>query len=124
MRALGRRRKRKGGWLKSHIANRYRRAGYQVKKHVITSKGEIDVLVKGRRNKIAIEVKSGKQTITSTTIRKIHEKAKQVRAKPLLVKGPNTTVTLPAKELAKELGVHIREWKPPNTRTKRPQRRQ
>ncbi|WFO74921.1 NERD domain-containing protein [Desulfurococcaceae archaeon MEX13E-LK6-19] len=107
-----RRKERKGSWLENHVANRYRKAGYNVRKHVIISKGEIDILAIKRKERLTIEVKSGSQTITSSTMIKLYRKARRINAKPVLFIGPNVNVTISAKELAKKLGIRIKKWKP------------
>ena len=104
---MRKRRRRKGSRLEDIVAARYSRAGYKVRKHVITKLGEIDILAKLKHEKRAVEVKSGKQTIAQTTIMKLHRKAKHLKAKPVLKIGPKVKLTKPAKTLAKELGITI-----------------
>ena len=99
--------RRRGFRLENIIASRYRRAGYRVRKHVFTSRGEIDILAVLSRKRVAVEAKSGRQVVTSRVVRSIYRKAKLVRARPKLKIGPGVKVTRPARELARSLGVTI-----------------
>jgi len=100
--------RRRGSRLEDLVASRYRRAGYEVRKHVLTRLGEIDVLARRGRTRIAVEAKAGRQVITSSIVRKFYRKARHIRARPVLGIGPRTRATKPAKDLAKKLGVAIR----------------
>jgi len=103
--------RRRGSKLEDLTAKNYQKAGYSVEKHVITNRGEIDIIAKWRHKTYAIEVKSGKQIITSTDIEKIYKKAKHVKAKPVLRHSPRTKITQPAIKLAKLLNVSIKPIK-------------
>ncbi|HDJ89237.1 MAG TPA: hypothetical protein ENG40_00900 [Thermoprotei archaeon] len=103
--------KRRGSRLEDLVASRYRKAGYDVRKHLITDMGEIDVFSRRNRKRFAIEVKSGKQTLTSTDVWKHIRKSRSLRAKPKFIVGPNVKFTSKARSIAKELGVSIMRLK-------------
>jgi len=103
--------RRKGSRLEDIVAKNYQKAGYSVEKHVITNGGEIDIIAKWRHKAYAIEVKSGKQIITSTDIEKIYKKAKHVKAKPVLRHSSRTKISKPAIKLSKTLNVSIKPIK-------------
>lgn len=67
--------KKKGSWFEAYVENRYRRAGYKTKRHVFTNQGEIDILAVKGRTRLAIEVKSGSQIVTSSVIEALHKKS-------------------------------------------------
>ncbi len=106
-----RRKKRRGSWLERYVENRYKRAGYKTQRHVITSKGEIDIMITRGKEKYAVEVKSGRQKITSTIIKKIYDKARNSKAKPIMIISPTVKLTNPAKREAKKLKVRIKKIK-------------
>ncbi len=99
--------RRKGSWLENLIASRYKKAGYKVRKRIFTKAGEIDVLALRGLERLAIETKSGKQIITSSVIKNLYFKARQLRAKPKLKTGPRVKITKPTRKLAKTLGIPI-----------------
>ena len=103
--------KRKGSRFESIVASRYRRGGYKVRKHYITkNRKEIDILArKGKNKPLAIEAKAGKQVITSSVVKAIYEKAKTVKARPIIVRGSRTKLTEDTHKLSKKLlGVKIK----------------
>ena len=109
------RNKGKGAKAESKTAKRYKKGGYKVKQNVVRKrkgrKNEIDIIAERKHEKYAIEVKSGKQTLTSTQIREIYDKLKSTGKEPLLVIYPDVKLTGPAKEVAKKLGLRIKRIK-------------
>lgn len=103
--------KRKGSWLEAYVENRYRRAGFETKRHVFTNQGEIDILAVKGKTRLAIEIKSGNQIVTSSIIEALYKKAQAIKAMPVLVIGPKVQVTTDAMKTAKKLGVRIRKIK-------------
>ena len=100
--------RRRGSKAEDLVANRYKKAGYEVRKHLMTSAGEVDILARRGREKYAVEVKSGKQVVTSKEILKIYRKAKALRAKPKMkLTSRQVKITNTARELARKLGVSI-----------------
>ena len=107
---------RKGKRIEKIIANRYRKAGYNVKENAIKKfnqyrKMEIDIVARKGNEKLIIEVKGGKQTITSSDILKLHKKSNKTRGKPVLAITENVKLTNNAKRLAKYLGIKIKRIK-------------
>ena len=105
------RRRRRGSHFENIVASRYRHAGYKVSKHLITKYGEIDNFAIRKREKLAIECKSGKQLITARVIKKVYKKGKAIGAKPVLIIGSRIKISEPAKDLAEKLGVRIKRFK-------------
>ncbi|XRP96608.1 NERD domain-containing protein [Methanocaldococcus sp. 16A] len=105
--------KRKGSKKEGRVANELKKRGYKIEgRNVIKKlnqhkKAEYDLIVRWGKYKYAIEVKSGKQTITSTTIEKHIKKSNKIRAKPMFVIGRNVKLTGKAKEVARKNKVRI-----------------
>ena len=100
---------RRGSKAESKVAKRYVKGGYKVKKHYIIKHGEIDILAKRGKETLAIEVKSGKPVITSTIIRKLVQKARSLKAKPVLALTSNKfKITSKARKEIKKYKVRIK----------------
>ena len=109
------RKRGKGSKAENKAAKRYEKGGYKVKRNVVRKqkrrKYEIDITAERKYKKYVIEVKCGKQTLTSTQIRKIYNKLKSTGKEPLLIICSNVKLTSPAREVAKELGLRIKRIK-------------
>jgi len=94
--------KRRGSRLESIVAKLYRKGGYSVDKHVIRIKRgkriELDVVARRPREVRVIEVKSGRQALSSSDIRQLAKKGVNT-----LAIGPRVSLTTPAlRELTKQ----------------------
>ncbi len=105
--------KRKGSKKECRVANELKKRGYKIEGRNIIKKlnqhkkAEYDLIVRRGKYKYAIEVKCGKQTLTSTTIEKHIKKSNKIRARPVFVIGRNVKLTDKAKEVAKKNKVRI-----------------
>ncbi|GBF36900.1 YraN family protein [Methanofervidicoccus abyssi] len=105
--------KRKGSKKETLVANKLKKLGYKilernsVKRLNQYKKAEYDVIAKRGNKKYAIEVKSGKQTLTSNDIEKHVKKSNKIGAKPVFYVSKRVKFTKPAQELAKKKGVKI-----------------
>jgi len=104
---------RKGRKIVKIVANRYKKAGYKVKNNVIKKfnqhrKMEVDLIAEKDDKKYIVEIKSGKQTLTSSDIMKLRKKANKLRKKPALLITRKVKLTGKARKLAKELGIKIK----------------
>ena len=104
------RRRGKGSRAEARVSKLYRRAGYRVKRNLRSKAGEIDILAKRGKEKLLVEVKSGKQTLTSSDILKVVHKARYHKAKPVIRKSKLTTLTSAAKEAVKKYNVRIKNY--------------
>jgi len=104
------RKRGKGSKAEFHVARLYERAGYKVRRNVRSRAGEIDILAKRGDKKLLIEVKSGKQTLTSADVMKVVRKARYHGAKPVIRKSKRTRLTSNASNIAKRYGVRIRDY--------------
>ncbi|BBL45741.1 restriction endonuclease [Nanobdella aerobiophila] len=109
---------RKGRKFEGFVANKLKRSKYKVKRNLIKrlngkKKFEVDILAEKNNEKYVIEVKSGKQTLKSSDIKKLVKKSKKLRGKPLLYMSSRAKLTKNAKVIAKFYNVHIkrvRRW--------------
>jgi len=100
--------KRKFGPV-GEVASRYLESGAHVRINHPTRYGAIHVLVYKDGEKYAIEVFNEPRSVPMTVIENLAEKAKLVRAKPILVLyGDGPTLSGEAYLRCKELGVKIR----------------
>ena len=104
------RKRGKGSRAEASVSRLYEKAGYRVRRNVRSRAGEIDILAKRGDEKLLIEVKSGKQTLTSTDIMRVVRKAKYHNAKPVIRKSKRTRLTNNAARTAKIYGVRIRDY--------------
>jgi len=93
-----------------HVSKLYRKAGYRVRRNIISRAGEIDFIATRGGQKIVGEVKSGRQTITSSVVEKIARKAKYHRGTPVIRHGPKVNITNKAKRTARKLGVKLKSY--------------
>ncbi len=103
----------RGHHIENFLKNRYRKAGYSVSVRKKYKIGEIDLLANKGKEKLLIEVKSGRQTINRTDIMKIISKANKLKRKPVLRIGPNVKLTKSAREMIKNYNVRLRRYKYP-----------
>ncbi len=107
--------KRKGSKKERRVANELKKRGYKIEgRNVIKKlnqykKVEYDLIARRGRNEYAVEVKSGRQIITSPMIEKHIKKSNKIKAKPMFALGKNVKLTGKAKEIAKKNKVRI-EW--------------
>ena len=104
------RKRGRGSKAERHVEKLYRKAGYRVRRNVRSRVGEIDIIAKRGNQKLVIEVKRGKQTITSSTLKKLLRKARYHDGKPVLRHSPRSRLTSRARELAKKHKVNIRPY--------------
>ena len=104
------RRRGKGSKAEAHVSKLYRKAGYKVQRNLRSKAGEVDILAKRGHERLLIEVKSGRQTITSRDVLKVVHKARYHKAKPVIKKSSSVTLTSTAKEVAKKHNVRIRNY--------------
>ena len=104
------RRRGKGSRAEARVSKLYRRAGYKVKRNLRSKAGEIDIIAKRGDEKLLVEVKSGRQTLTSSDILKVARKARYHKAKPVIRKSKSTTLTSAAREAAKKYNVRIKNY--------------
>lgn len=91
------------------VASRYLEAGFSVRVNHSTRLGPIHIIAGGNGMRLAIEVFSEPREVPRDVIEKLVEKAKLVRAKPILVlygNGPKLSDEL--FKFCKERGVKIR----------------
>lgn len=100
----------RGSRAESRVANLYRRAGYSVRRNIRSRAGESDIIAKKGSVKLLVEVKSGRQTLTTTHIENLARKARYHRAKPVLRKSKRVKLTQAAWEAARRLGVRVRDY--------------
>ena len=104
------RKRGRGSRAEKHVEKLYRKAGYKVYRNIRSRVGEIDLIAKRGKEKLVIEVKSGRQKITSREIKKLLRKASYHHGKPVLRHSPRSSPTSKAKKLAKKKGVRIRTY--------------
>jgi len=104
------RRRGRGSKAEARVSKLYRRTGYKVQRNLRSRAGEVDILAKRGREKLLIEVKSGRQTLTSSDILKVVRKARYHKAKPVIRKSSLTSLTGSAKEVARKYNVRIRNY--------------
>jgi len=104
------RRRGRGSRAESYVARLYERAGYKVRRNVRSRAGEIDILARRGDKKLLIEVKSGKQILTSADVLKVVRKARYHGAKPVIRKSKRTRLTSNAANIAKRYGVRIKDY--------------
>ncbi|ADG13982.1 YraN family protein [Methanocaldococcus infernus] len=95
---------RKGKKKEGRAANYLKEKGYKIiGRNVIKrinqhKKAEYDIIAKRGNYKYAVEVKSGRQVLTTSDIIKLHKKANNIKAKPLLITGSKVKLTEKAKK--------------------------
>ncbi|MEM2030508.1 MAG: restriction endonuclease [Archaeoglobaceae archaeon] len=101
---------RRGRIVEDRIARRYKKAGFIVERRKITAAGEIDILAKRNKKRYAIEVKHSNKgrIITSSEVRKLHKKARSVRANPVLILSGNAKLSKIGKKEANKTGTRVR----------------
>ncbi|AIY89251.1 restriction endonuclease [Geoglobus acetivorans] len=101
---------RKGKVVENRIGKRYEKAGYKVQYRKRTPEGEIDLIAKRKREKIAGEVKHSAKgrTVSSSEVAKIARKARRIKAKPTLILTGKTKLSSNAKKAAKKHGVRVK----------------
>jgi putative endonuclease len=104
------RKRGKGSRAETYVSRLYEKAGYRVRRNVRSRAGEIDILAKRGNEKLLVEVKSGKQILTSTDVMKVARKAKYHHAKPVIRKSKRAKLTNNATDAAKKYGVRIRDY--------------
>ncbi|ENN95696.1 hypothetical protein J422_06396 [Methanocaldococcus villosus KIN24-T80] len=99
-----RRGKKKEGMAVNYLKNKgYEILGRNVIKRLNQhKKAEYDIIAKRGRYCYAVEVKSGKQVLTSSDIEKLHKKANKIKAKGLLITGRYVKLTDKAKKELKK----------------------
>jgi len=104
------RRKGRGSGFEIRVANLYRKGGYSVERNRIINGHEFDVLAKRKRERpLVVEAKNWKKSpIHSGVIRDLVSKARSVGGKPVLAIPKSSTLTKPARNLAKRKGVRIK----------------
>ncbi len=105
------RRRGRGSWAEKLVAKLYRKAGYNVIRNKHTPVGEVDIIAWRGREKLVVEVKSGKQRITSRTIEKLVRKAKYLRGKPVIIHGPRVGSTGKARLESRKHRVRVRKYR-------------
>jgi len=109
------RKKGKGSGFEKRMTSRYKKGGYKVKRNVIGKRNgrkyEIDLIAERGGEKRIIEVKGGKQVLTTSQILATYKKLSYRKGIPTLIIGPNVKLTGPAKETARELRLKIRRVK-------------
>lgn len=104
------RRRGKGSKAEIHVSKLYRKAGYKIKRNKRSRAGEIDILAKRGNERLLVEVKSGKQKLTSSDVLKVVRKARYHKAKPVIRKSKSSTLTSTAREVARRYNVRIRDY--------------
>jgi len=105
---VGRRLRRKYGVI-GIVAGRYLEAGYSVELGHRTSKGPIDILARKEGTVLAISVVKSPARITSRLVEETAEKARLLRAKPIIVLyGRGFKITEEIRGQAEKLGVHLK----------------
>ena len=104
------RKRGKGSKAEARVSKLYRKAGYKVRRNLRSRAGEIDILAKRGNERLLVEVKSGRQTITSTDVLKVVRKARYHKAKPVIRKSGLATLTSSAREVAKKYNVRIKNY--------------
>ncbi|AEH07476.1 YraN family protein [Methanothermococcus okinawensis] len=105
--------KRKGSKKETIVAKKLKKSGHKilernsVKRLNQHKKAEYDIITKRGNKKYSIEVKSGKQILTSTAVEKHIKKSNKIRAKAVFYVSKRVKFTKPAQELAKKNGVKI-----------------
>jgi len=102
---------RKGKISENKAGRRYEKAGYDVEYRRKFRFGEVDLIAKRGREKIAAEVKhrNKTRTIPASEVEKIAKKAKHLRAKPTIILTGKAKLSTNAREIAKKLGVRIKK---------------
>ena len=104
------RKKGRGSRAEKRVADLYKKAGYSIKRNVRSRVGEIDIIATRNNQKWIIEVKSGKQKITSKQIKKLVNKAKYHHGKPVLRHSSRSSLTKVAKKFAKKYNVRVKKY--------------
>lgn len=104
---------RKGKVIENKVGKYYKKAGYEVKLRKRTRVGEIDVYATRGREKIAIEVKhrNKKGVVSLKDVKKIAQKAKYLKAKPLLILSGNAKLPRKGLASARKVGVRVKRLK-------------
>ena len=95
------------------VAAKYVAAGYSVKMEFPTAHGTVSFVAKKGSTVLAVDVVDGSRVVDEGVVRAIVEKAKSIRAKPVLVLyGSGPRLSEEAKKAAAELGVSVRRVRP------------
>jgi len=102
---------RKGKVSENKAGRRYEKAGYGVKYRKKFRFGEVDLIAKRGREKIAAEVKHGNKTRTILTseVKKIAKKARHLRAKPAIILTGRARLSSNARKAARKLRVKVKK---------------
>ncbi|GEM_PF-1620855 len=102
---------RKGKISENRAGRRYERAGYNVKLRRKFRFGEVDLIAKRGRERIAAEIKHGNKsrTIPASEVRKIARKAGYLKAKPVMILSGKAELSSNARKIARKLGVRVKK---------------
>ena len=104
------RKRGRGSRAEKYVEKLYRKAGYKTRRNVRSRVGEIDIIARKGNKKLVIEVKSGKQAITSTQIKKLLRKARYYGGIPVMWRSPRSRLTGRAREIARKHRVKVRTY--------------
>ena len=99
--------------VEGKVAGFYVEAGYDVRMGFNTSKGRLSFIAKKGGQLLAVDVVAASKVLGRDAVEAIAEKAKAIKAKPVLVLyGAGPKLSDEAKTAARELGVEIRRVRP------------
>ncbi|QOJ79414.1 hypothetical protein IG193_02830 [Infirmifilum lucidum] len=94
------------------VASRYLEAGLSVRINHPTRLGPAHIIAHGNGQKLVVEVYYSSKPLEPDTVQRVAEKAKLLRAKPVVALYGKTPATKRALEVATKLGVKIKRIRP------------